>query len=116
MIYSEVQLTKLAQEDPEYLSKILSNPNINTNTLTFGIEILASETQDEKLFLDPAKILLKHVHAVVREGACLAIAAFYSDKIPPQEIIDRLRWLSSHDPSPAVKETAIGYLEDISRK
>lgn len=114
MIYSEVQLTKLAQEDPAYLSKLLSNPHTNINTLTFGIEILASESQDEKLFLDPAKMLLKHVHAVVREGACLAIATFYVDKTPPQDVIDRLKWLSSSDPSPAVKETAASYLKDIS--
>lgn len=113
MFYSEVQLTKLAQDDPTQLSKILSNPHANVNTLTFGIEILASETQDEKIFLEPIKILLKHVNAVVREGACLAASSFYVDKKMPIEVEDRLKWLASHDPSPTVKECASMALKDV---
>lgn len=113
MFYSELQLVKLAQDDPAQLSKILINSSNNINTLTFGIEILASETEEEKFFLEPAKMLLKHVHAVVREGACLAVASFYTNKSVPSEIIDRLKWLSSHDPSPNVKNSAQIALQDV---
>lgn len=113
MFYSEAQLNKLAQDDPTQLSKILSNPHANINTLTFGIEILASETKDEEIFLEPIRILLKHVNAVVREGACLAASSFYEDKKIPLDVADRLKWLASNDPSPVVKECASMALKEV---
>lgn len=113
MFYSEVQLTKLAQDDPKQLAKILINQNTNVNILTFGIEILAYEIQDETIFLEPVKVLLKHVNAIVREGACLATTSFYANKKAPAEVIERLRWLSEHDPSPAVKDCAMIALTDV---
>lgn len=115
MNYSEVQLTKLAQENPEYLSKLLINPYAKTNTLTFGIEILAAESKEEKLILEPIKILLKHVNAIVRESACVAISSFYIDKSPPLEVIDRLKWLLENDPSINVKNCIEIFLKDLDK-
>ena len=115
MNYSEVQLTKLAQENPEYLSKILTNPHTNINTLTFGIEILASELKEDKLLLEPIKLLLKHVNAAVREGACIALTSFYIEKAPPQDIVDKLKWLHEHDPSSIVRDSIEIFLKDISK-
>lgn len=115
MNYSEVQLTKLAQDNPAYLSKLLSNPYTKVNVLTFGIEILSSETKDEKLFLEPVKILLKHVNALVRESACIALSSFYIDKVPPQEIVDKLKSLLENDPSINVKNCIEIFLKDISK-
>ena len=115
MNYSEVQLTKLAQENPEYLSKILLNPHAKVNTLTFGIEILGSESKDEKPFLESANMLLKHVNALVRESTCIALSSFYIDKSPPKEIVDKLYTILKHDPSSNVRNCVEIFLKDISK-
>lgn len=113
MILSEVQLTKLAQDDPSQLAKILTSKHINANFLTFGIEILVSETQDENILFEPIQSLLKHINATVREAACLAASSVYINKTAPSEIIDKLKALSEHDLSPTVKDCAAMALKDI---
>jgi hypothetical protein len=58
-------------------------------------------------------MLLKHVNAVVREGAMMGLSAFYMERKPPQDIIDRLRAMTKTDPSPSNKEFAGTILKDF---
>lgn len=115
MIYSEMQLRNLAKSNPKELSRILISPNADVHTLTFGSEILGNEVTDESLVLPPLRVLLKHVHATVREGAMIGISSFYTeiDKKPPQDVLDRFKVIGSNDPSPTLKEFARDLLKDL---
>jgi hypothetical protein len=112
MSLSENQLNALATDNPKELARVLSSPNADVHTLTFGAEVLGGEVKDEELVLPVLRRLLKHVNAVVREGAMLGVSAFYIDKKPPQEIVDRLRSMVKSDPSPANRDCAGSMLED----
>lgn len=112
MSYSENQLNDLAKNNPKELSRILSSPNADIRMLTFGAEILGGEVTDETLVLPALKILLKHVHATVREGAMMGVSSFYIDKKPPTEILEKLKSMSVNDPSPTIREFASTLLKD----
>lgn len=106
MSYSENQLSALAQSNPKELARILISSNTDTRTLTFGAEILGGEVTDETLVLPVFRFLLKHVNAIVREGALIGVSAFYTSKKPPQEIIERVQIIANNDPSPTLKDVA----------
>lgn len=116
MNYSEAQLTQLAQSNPKELARILTSPNASTQTLTFGAEILGGEVKDEEIVLPVLRKLLKHVNAIVREGAAIGISSFYLEKKPPQDILDRLKVMASNDPSPAIRDTAKSMIEDYEKQ
>jgi len=115
MSYSETQLNTLAKDNPKELARILSSPNADVRTLTFGAELLGGEVKDEELVLPVFRRLLKHFNAIVREGAMLGVSAFYMDKKPPQEIMERLRIISKSDPSPANRDCAGSLVEDYNK-
>lgn len=115
MNYSEKQLTSLAQSNPKELARILISPNISTHSLTFGAEILGSEVADEAIVLPVLRQLLKHVNAIVREGATIGLSSFYLDKKPPQDILDKLRNMSTNDPSPTLRDCAKTLLRDFDK-
>ncbi len=112
MSYSQNQLKALAQSNPKELARILISPNADTHTLTFGAEVLG-EVPDERIVLPTLRQLLKHVNAVVREGAMMGLSAFYMERKPPQDILDRLRVMSKNDPSPSCKDFADTLLNDF---
>jgi hypothetical protein len=112
MSYSENQLKILAQNNPKELARILTSPGINVHALTFGAEFLG-EVSDERIVLPTLRILLKHVNAVVREGAMMGLSSFYMERKPPQDIIERLRAMNKADPSPSCKEFAGTLLKDF---
>lgn len=116
MVYSNEELLKLSKDDPAHLSKMLTNVNTNIVNLIFGIECLASESKDAEIFFNTVSPLLKHINSSVRESACISLGIFLKNKIPPQEIIDKIRIMSTHDPSHDVKEAADILLKDISAK
>ena len=112
MSYSEKQLSGLAQSNPKELARILISPNTDTRTLTFGAEILGGEVADETLVSPVFRFLLKHVNAVVREGALIGVVAFYTTYTAgkvPSDILERVRLIANNDPSPVLKE----YAKDI---
>lgn len=111
MSYSKNQLTSLAKTNPKELAKILNSPDADTYTLTFGAELLGGEVTDEELVLPVIRRLLKHINALVREGAVLGASSFYCDKKPPQDILDRLTVMSNSDPSPPLRIEAKSLLE-----
>ena len=113
MSYSQNQLNSLAKENPKQLARILSSPNVDVCTLTYGAELLGGEISDESLVLPVLRILLKHINAVVREGAIIGVSSFYANKLPPKDILDKLKLLSKHDPSPTIKEYAQSVLDDF---
>jgi hypothetical protein len=113
MNYTDHQLTTLAQTNPKELAHILISPNADVRTLTSGAEILGGEVKDEALVLPVFRMLIKHVNAIVREGAAIGISTFYMDKLPPQDILDRLKVMSNGDPSPTLKEYAKTILKDF---
>ena len=116
MSYSENQLNALAKDNPKELARILSSPNADVRTLTFGAEVLGGEIKDEEIVLPVLRRLLKHFNAIVREGAMLGISSFYMDsKKPPQDIIERLRIISRNDPSPSNRDTANSLMEDYGK-
>ena len=115
MSYSENQLTALAKSNPKELVRIITSPNSDVHALTFGAEILGGEVVDEGLVLPALRQLLKHVNAVVREGAMIGVSAFYIDRKPPQDVLERLKKMSADDPSPACKDLAASLLEDYSK-
>lgn len=112
MSYSQNQLKTLAQNNPKELARILSSPNADTHTLTFGAELLG-DVNDERIVLPTLRQLLKHVNAVVREGAMMGLSSFYMDRKPPADIIERLRVMAKSDPSPSNKDFAVTLLNDF---
>lgn len=115
MKYSEDQLVVLAKNNIEELTKTLNDPGTDSVTLTFGAEILGSEIKDEQIVLPILKKLLRHINALVREGAIIGVLSFYTDKKPPQEILDRLKYITSNDPSNTLKSFAKDSLEDLQQ-
>ena len=113
MIYNESQLIYSARNTPKELAKILSTPNTDIKLLANGIEILSGENKDETLISPILKLLLRHMNAIVREAAAIGVAAFYTHKKPPQDIIDLLKIISANDPSHELKSYAKELLEDI---
>lgn len=113
MSYSETQLKALAQNNPKELVRIITSPNVDIHMLTFGAELLGSEVADESIVLPALRRLLKHVNAVVREGAMVGVSSFYMDRKPPQDVLDRVRAMSTTDPSPNIKEYAQTLLKDF---
>lgn len=114
MSYHDKKLTTLAQTNPKELARILSGPTNDTGMLTFGVEILGEEVKDETIVLPVIRRLLRHINAVVREGAILGAASFYSNNKPPQDIVDRLRVMSNSDPSPSIRSCASDILDTWS--
>ena len=114
MSYSHNQLKALAQTDPKELARILTSSNVDTHTLTFGAELLG-ETTDERIVLPALRQLLKHVNAVVREGALMGFSSFYLEKKPPADVIEKLRTMAKTDPSPSIKEFATSILRDFEQ-
>jgi hypothetical protein len=112
MSYSQNQLKTLSQSNPKELARILSSPNADIHTLTFGAELLG-EVEDERIVLPTLRQLLKHVNAVVREGAMMGLSAFYLERKPPQDVLDKLRAMTKSDPSPSNKEFADTLLKDF---
>src|ERR1035441_9121918 len=106
MSYSDHQLTELAQTNPKELARILLRPSSDTRTLSFGAEILGTEVKEEETVLPVIRQLLKHVNAVVREGAVIGASSFYLESKPPRDILDRLIVISNSDPSPTLREFA----------
>ena len=106
MSYSENQLSALAKINPKELARILISSNVDTKTLTFGAEILGGEVADETVVLPVFRFLLKHVNAIVREGALIGVSAFYTTQKPPQDIMERVQIIANTDPSPTLKNIA----------
>jgi hypothetical protein len=113
MNYSDNQLLELAKRNPKELARILTSPNVSIPSLTFGAEILGGEVSDEAITLPVFRMLIKHMNAIVREGVLLGISSFYDGKKPPIDILEKLKTMSSNDPSVAVKDTAKSLLEDF---
>jgi hypothetical protein len=111
----ETKLSNLANDNPKELSRILISPSADINTLSIGAEILGGEVADEQLVLPVFRKLLKHINAVVREGAMIGVSAFYASKSPPTEILDRLKLMLVDDPSPNIKNYASALLEDFAK-
>jgi hypothetical protein len=114
MSYSENQLSTLAKNNPKELIRIITSPNSDVHALTFGAELLG-EVSDEGLVLPALRRLLKHVNAVVREGAMNGLSTFYVEKKPPQDVLDRLQKMAVDDPSPDCKNLATSLLEEYSK-
>lgn len=112
MTYSQNQLKALAQSNPKELARILTSPTGDTHTLTFGAEVLG-DVEDERIVLPTLRQLLKHVNAVVREGAMMGLSSFYLERRPPQDVLDKLKAMASNDPSPSNKEFADTLLKDF---
>lgn len=112
MSYSQNQLKALSQSNPKELARILTSPGIDVHALTFGAEFLG-EIADERIALPTLRILLKHVNAVVREGAMMGLSSFYMERKPPQDVLERLRVIAKSDPSPSCKEFAGTILKDF---
>jgi len=112
MSYSQNQLKTMSQSSPKELARILTSPNADVHTLTYGAELLG-EIPDERIVLPALRILLKHVNAVVREGAMMGLSSFYMQRKPPQDIMERLRAITKNDPSPSNKEFAGTILKDF---
>lgn len=113
MTYTDNQLIQLAQSNPKELVRILNSPNADPRMLAAGAEILGLEVKDESIVLPTLRVLLKHMNAVVREGACMGVSSFYEDKQLPTDILDRLRVMSTNDPSITIKDFTKTLLQDF---
>lgn len=113
MSYSESQIMDLAHNNPKELVRILTSPDVDIRMLTCGVEILGGEISDEEMALPVFRKLLRHMNALVREGAMMGVAAFFAKKKLPRDILERLKAMANSDPSPTNKETAKGLLEDL---
>ena len=115
MAYSQNQLKDLIQSNPKELIRFITSPNADTHLLALGAEFLG-EISDERIVLPAFRQLLRHVNAVIREGALTGISSFYSTRTPPQDIIDRLQSIIKTDPSPDLKEYAQSLIKDFAQK
>lgn len=113
MIYTNIQLTQLVHNSPKELYKILINPNTDVKILVIGVELLCGEISDESLVLPILRILLKHVNALVRESAMIGVTDFYKNKKPPYDLFERLKFISTTDPSPNLRFYAKDILENM---
>lgn len=116
MSYTNTQLRTLAQQNPKELIRIITSPNGDAKTLALGAEILGEEVTNESLVVPILRQLLKHSHALVREGALNGVAAFFGDKSVPRDILDRLRFISKSDPLATNKEIAIDMISTFEKK
>lgn len=112
MSYSPNQLKSLLQNNPKELARIITSPNADTHMLTVGAELLG-EISDERIALPALRQLLKHVHALVREGAMVGLSSFYMTRKPPQDVIERLTIMAKNDPAPTLRDYAEGLLKDF---
>lgn len=112
MSYSINQLNALAQNNPKELARIITSPNADTRMLASGAELLG-EISDERIALPALRQLIKHVHALVREGAMTGVSSFYLGKKPPRDILDRLTMMAKSDPSPNLRDYAESLLKDF---
>lgn len=83
MSYSEIQLKAMVQNNPKELVRLLTSPNADTHLLTFGAELLGGEVTDESMVLPTLRQLLKHINAVVREGAMIGISSLHGEEAAP---------------------------------
>ncbi len=113
MSYSDTQLVNLAKTNPKELIRILTSPHADIRTLTAGVEILGGEVSDEAMVLPVLRQLLKHINAIVREGAAIGVSTFYLEKKPPRDILDRMKAIANSDPSPTLREYALGVVKDL---
>lgn len=113
MSYSENQLKDLANSNPKELARIITSPNTDIRSLSFGAEFLGGQEIEEDIVLPALRQLLKHINAIVREGAMVGLSNFYVDKKPPQDILDKLRLMSVNDPSPTLKDFSKSLLKDF---
>lgn len=114
MSYSQSQLESIAKSNPKELIRILNSSNADIPTLAIGAELLG-ELPDENVTVPILRKLLKHVNAVVRESAMIGISAFYTKNKPPQDILDKLGYISKTDPSTTNKEFAETILKDFNK-
>jgi hypothetical protein len=112
MNYSQNQLKALVQSNPKELVRVVTSPNADTHLLTLGAELLG-EIPDERIVLPAFRQLLKHVHALVREGAMTGLSSFYLERKPPQDILERLQFMTKNDPSADLKEYADSLLKNF---
>jgi len=116
MIYSNLQLTAMAINQPLELVQILSNPDANINMLVSGAEILGAEVTEEKIVLPILKKLLSHVNMLVREAAIIGIIEFYNNKSISLDIIDKIKYISKFDPSHDLRRYAEDVLKDFEKQ
>lgn len=112
MSYSQNQLKIMAQTNPRELARVITSPNADTHMLAYGAELLG-DLSDERIVYPALRQLLKHVHALVREGAMTGVSSFYIERKPPQDILERLRFMVKNDPSPNLKEYAQQLIKDF---
>lgn len=112
MNYSHNQLKVLVQSNPKELVRVVTSPNADTHMLTVGAELLG-EITDERIVLPAFRQLLKHVHALVREGAMTGLSSFYMERRPPQDILDKLQSMVKTDPSNELRDYADSLLKDF---
>ena len=112
MNYSPNQLKALVQSNPKELVRVITSPNADTHMLTLGAELLG-EVSDERIALPAPRQLLKHVNAVVREGAMLGLSTFYMERKPPADVLEKLQVMSQADPSPSLKDFAQSLLKEF---
>ena len=103
MRISEMELKRIAENNPQELIKLLSDNNADIATLTFGAEMIGS-IKDENLVTPILKKLLSHINAVVREGAVYGTSAFFDNKSLPEDILNKIKAMSIKDPSPGVRQ------------
>ncbi len=117
MNYSNSQLRNLAQQNPKELIRIITNSKGDPQTLAFGAEVLGEEVDNEPLVTPVLRQLLKHPHALVREGALNGITSFFSDKSEvPRDILDQLRTIAKNDPLSTNKEVAADMISTFEKK
>jgi hypothetical protein len=115
MSYSQNQLKIMAQNNPRELARVITSPNADTHMLTIGAELLGEAVADERIALPALRQLLKHVHALVREGAMTGLSSFYLERKPPQDVLERLAVMSKNDPSPSLRDYAGSILKDFEK-
>lgn len=116
MNYSNSQLRNLAQQNPKELIRIITGSKGDAQSLAFGAEVLGEEVDNESLVVPVLRQLLKHPHALVREGALNGVMAFFSNKpLIPVSILEQLRTIVKSDPLSTNKEIAADMISNFEK-
>lgn len=115
MNYSNSQLRTLAQQNPKELIRIITSSKGDAQSLAFGAEVLGEEVDNEALVAPVLRQLLKHPHALVREGALNGVTAFFSNKSLPVNILEQLRTIVKSDPLSTNKEIAADMISNYEK-
>ena len=116
LVACESTFERLVADDPARLISWIADGSLPPHFLTYAAEY-AGSIPDSEVVRGALVPLLDHPQPIVREGAIIGLSRYLDDDrthIDPPTIV-RLRVMAANDPSPGVRRSAAGALEEVCR-